>query len=280
MAPRWSRSLPLRHVLAVVGTALATTLAPRLVRANPMPLPFTYTYQTLGKGEGEVEQYVDFVPTKAIDAQGNPVWYAATQLQTEFEWGITDHLELGLYATLAPQPPGGLTGTASLTESNGFKERLRLRIADEGVLPVDMAFYGEVVENDVEIELEAKIILEKRFGHLRIAANLWAELERDYAAREVDWVANPTLGATYQLSPSVHLGAEGWMRGQWAANDPQPRGFNLGPHVYVGPTVMFDFGKLWWSTGVYLRADEVDRAVQPGDAYGWIWVRSIVGVGL
>jgi hypothetical protein len=280
MASRWPRPLLGHHVLAVLGAALATTLAPRLARANPMPLPFTYTYQTLGKGEGEVEQYVDFVPTKAIDAQGNPVWYAATQLQTEFEWGITDHLELGLYATLAPQPPGGLTGTASLTESNGFKERLRLRIADEGVLPVDLAFYGEVVENDVEIEVEAKIILEKRFGHLRIAANLWGELERDYAAREVDWVANPTLGATYQLSPSVHLGAEGWMRGQWAANDPQPRGFNLGPHAYVGPTVMFDFGKLWWSTGVYLRADEVDRAVQPGDAYGWIWVRSIVGVGL
>jgi hypothetical protein len=270
-----------RHVvLTAIGTALAATVVPGVGHANPMPLPFTYTYQTLGKGEGEVEQYVDFVPTKALNALGNPVWYAATQLQTEFEWGITDHLELGLYATLAPQPPGGLTGTATLTESNGFKERLRLRVADEGVLPVDLAFYGEVVENDVELELEAKIILEKRFGHLRIAANLWGELEREYATNQFDWVANPTLGATYQLSPSVHLGVEGWMRGEWPASNPQPRPFNLGPHGYVGPAVMFDFGKLWWSTGVYLRADEVERAVQPGDAYGWIWVRSIVGVGL
>jgi len=268
-----------RHFFVAAGTALAATLATGAARANPMPLPFTYTYQTLGQGEGEVEQYVDFVPTKELDSSGNPVWYAATQLQTEFEWGITDHLELGLYATLAPQPPGNPELTATLTESNGFKERLRLRVADEGVLPVDMAFYGELVENDIELELEAKIILEKRFGHLRIAANLWGELEREYATNRFDWVADPTLGATYQLSPSVHLGVEGWMRGEWPSTSP-PRTFNLGPHEYVGPAVMFDFGKLWWSTGVYLRADEVDRAVQPGDAYGWLWVRSIVGVGL
>ena len=257
-----------------------SSLSAGLARANPMPLPYTYTYQTIGKGEGEVEQYVDFVPTKALDPTGNPVWYAATQLQTEFEWGITDHLELGLYATLAPQPPGGLTSTASLTESNGFKERLRLRIADEGVLPVDMALYGEVVENDLELELEAKIILEKRFGPLRIAANLWGSSSASTPPTSSTGSPTPTLGATYQLSPSVHLGVEGWMRGEWPASNPQPRPFNLGPHGYVGPTVMFDFGKLWWSTGVYLRADEVERAVQPGDAYGWIWVRSIVGVGL
>jgi len=245
-----------------------------------MPLPFTYTYPTLAKGEAEVEQYADLTPVRGVStASGNPTTYLATQFQTEFEIGVTDHLELGLYLAFQPVP-ANMNDAAILTEGTGSKQRLRYRFAEEGQLPVDIALYGEVVEFENELEFEGKILLQKRFGNLVVAANLWGEVEDEYAAGGVDWVANPTLGATYQLTPAVHLGFEGWMRGEWPSSSPHPRPFALGPHELVGPTFLFNFGRVWWSTGVYARVDDPGHDTQPGDGYGRVWVRTIIGFGL
>ena len=263
-----------------IGVVAAMTLTSFASRANPRPLPFTYNYETLGEGEGEIEQYVDMTPVSAHNEVGKLVTYAAMQYQTEFEYGITDHLELGLYLAFQPYPTG-LTETATLTEGTGAKERLRYRFAEEGELPVDFALYGEVVEFGNELEFEGKILLQKRFGDLILAANLWGEVEQEYVNNvgQVDWVANPTLGATYQLTPVVHLGVEGWMRGEWPNGNP-PRTFALGPHEFVGPTFMLDFGRIWWSTGAYLRVDDIDHPMTPLDNYGPVWIRTIIGFGL
>jgi hypothetical protein len=255
--------------------------------ATPRPLPFTYTYDTLGKEESEVEQYIDLTPVKAISAQsGFPVWYTATQFQTEFEHGITDRLELGLYAAFMPSPGDAYQNTATLTEGTGFKERLRLRIAEEGQLPIDLALYGELVEYMTEFEIEAKVILQKRFGNLRIAANAWVEREFYYAVNQQDWVLNPTIGATYQVTPSFHAGVEYWMRVEFPDPAPAVRPFSLGPNQFVGPALMFAFGNLWWSTGIYARVNDVGRTalptngLQPPDDYGPIWARTVIGLEL
>ncbi len=270
------------HLVAIV-TVLGALTGADAARANPMPLPYTYVYSTLPKGEAEIEQYADLTPLKAIAnaTTGNPTVYLATQFQTEFEYGITDRLELGLYLAFQPTGPAGYTNTGTLSEGTGAKERLRYRFAEEGELPVDLALYGEVVEFDTELEFEGKILLQKRFGDSIIAANLWGEVEQPYANPfgQFDWVANPTLGATYQITPVVHLGLEGWMRGEWPYGNPS-RVFALGPHEFVGPTFMFNFGRLWWSTGAYLRVDEIDHPMTPLDNYGPVWIRTIIGFGL
>ena len=91
----------------VLGAAIiaAVSTGSAMVWATPRPLPFTYTADTLAAGETEIEQYVDMTPVVALSAT-NPgnVWYTATQFQTEFEHGITDHLELGLYVAIMPIP--------------------------------------------------------------------------------------------------------------------------------------------------------------------------------
>lgn len=266
--------------------ACASLLAPLLVCAlsgtasaqiTPRPLPFTYGYATNGEGSAEVEQYVDLTPVKGADAEGHTQWYLASQFQTEFEYGITNRLELGLYVTFAPQP-SELTG-AELTERNGAKQRLRYRIGEEGDLPLDIALYGELVENESEIEVEGKIILQKRFGRLLVATNLWAEFER-YFTNEKAVILNPTLGATYQITPVVNPGIEAWMRAEFSKPVEHPVPFGHGPHVLVGPAMMLNFGSFWWSTGVYVRASDYGRSPDPGDAPGAIWARSIIGVQL
>jgi hypothetical protein len=247
--------------------------------ATPRPLPFTYTADTLGEGESEVEQYVDLTPVKATNATtGSPVWYTATQFQTEFEHGITDDLELGLYVAFQPQPGEAYTSTATLTEGTGFKERLRWHALQYG--DFGLALYGELVEYETEFEIEAKVILEQRWGKFRLAGNAWVEREFYYAQNQQDWVLNPTIGGTYQITPAFHAGVEYWMRVEFPDPAPHPRPFAIGPNQFVGPALMFNLGHLWWSTGIYARVNDVDRVAQPLDDYGPIWVRTVVGLEL
>jgi len=168
-----------------------------------------------------------------------------------------------------------------MTEVTGAKERLRYVFADPGEWPVDVGVYGELVEGDTEAELEAKILLQRRIGKLRIDTNLWAEYELNYASPAKDIVLNPTLGATYEITPAVHVGAEGWMRVEFTnpATNPRPP-IALGPVGYVGPAVLFNFGKLWWSTGIYARVTQFDYTMQAGDPYGPVWIRTIIGLNL
>jgi hypothetical protein len=268
------------HLLAV-ATVLSLSTAAAVAGATPRPLPFTYTADTLAAGETEVEQYVDMTPVVATDAtQNKPVWYAATQFQTEFEHGITDSLELGLYIAFQPDPGSAYTNTATLTEGTGFKERLRYRLADMGRWPIDVALYGELVEYTNEFEIEAKVILERRIGKLRIAANAWVEREFYYAQNQQDWVLNPTVGATYEIVPAFHAGVEYWMRVEFPDPAPDPRPFSIGPNQFVGPALMVNLGHLWWSTGIYARVNDVNRVAQPLDDFGPIWVRTVIGLEL
>jgi hypothetical protein len=260
----------------VFGAALALTA--RTAGATPRPLPFTYTTETLGQGELEVEQFADVSQLKAVDANGNPKSYLGTQFQTEFEYGITDRLELGLYIVYVPAP-AEYTFVAPMTETTGVKERLRYVFADPGAWPIDVGVYGELVEGQTEAELEAKILLQRRIGKLRLDTNLWAEYELYYGPQK-DVVLDPTAGATYEITPSLHIGAEGWMRVEFPDPAPHPRPYAVGPAGYVGPVVLFNFGKLWWSTGIYGRVTDVDHAMQPGEPYGPFWGRTIIGLQL
>jgi len=265
-------------VIAGLGLALATAAA----HANPRALPFTYTTDTLAPGEVEIEQYVDLVALRAISSSSAaPAWYLPSAFQTEIEIGLAPRLELGLYLTFVPDPGEPYAGKAVFPGAgNGLKQRLRYLLADPDAWPIDVGFYGEVVENEREIELEAKLLLQKRLDRIRIAANLSGELEL-YFSGQRELVLNPSLGATYEVSPRLHVGVDSWLRGEYPRNPrPATRTFGLGPAAYVGPAVMMSFGKLWWAVGGYVRVTDVSHDLQPGEPYGPVYVRSMIGYAL
>lgn len=265
--------------LAVAASAGVGCVLTSTAMATPRPLPFTYTTETLAPGEVEIEEYADVTPVKAQNrATKNLDFYLATQFQTEFEIGIVERLELGLYIVYVPTP-AGYDDPASLTETTGIKQRLRYIFADPGAWPIDVGLYGEVVEGDTEAEIEAKILLQRRFGKLRVASNLWAEYELYYTPGTT-LALNPTLGATWELSPTAHVGAEGWMRVEFPNPAVHPREFSSGPVGYVGPTLMLDFGKAWWTVGIYGRVTDTNHTMEPGDAFGPVWGRTVIGLNL
>jgi hypothetical protein len=273
MLPRSARATLGALAVAVTLATLVVTVAERSARANPRPLPFTYIYETLPRGEAEVELYTDVTPLRAINPNGAPASYLASQFQTEIEFGLTDRLELGLYLTLAPTNPGFMD-TASMPEGTGIKQRLRYRFAEAGQWPIDLAVYGEVTENEREIELEGKIILQRRAGPLRLVANAWAEREYYYTGAH-EWVLNPTAGVVLEKWITVQPGIEYWMHAEHLDGG----GWVVGPEHYIGPTCILQLGKIWWSNGVYLRANGIRTpVVGSGDPYGAFWARTIVGI--
>jgi hypothetical protein len=270
------------RALVASGLAASVLLASTLAVATPRALPFTYNYETNAEGEGEIETYIDLVPVKAKNPTGDPQTVLLSQFQEEFEYGITDHLELGLYVTYAPVPNGFTQGgqVPSLMEGNGSKQRLRYRISDAGKLPIDIGLYGEVTENENEIELEGKVILQRRFGKFAIAGNFVTEREL-YFSGQADWILDPSVGFWYQVTPVFQPGFEWWMYKEWTNREPAGGAFNLDDQQYVGPTIHLNLGRIWWTSGAYARLTQVNHVMAPGvDSFGPLWFRTVIGVNL
>lgn len=263
---------------------LVETLS-RTATATPVPLPFTYPYETLSKGELEDELYGDVTPLRVnadpTGAKPGLLTEPRYVLQNEIEYGVTDHVELAWYQVFEGNPQDG--GGNSL-QFDGFKFRGRFRVAEAGELPVDLAFYLELETLHDEISLEEKVLLAKRFGRLHWMANLWIEQEDnrpfDGTAQFWDFVFNPTTGFTYEVAPTFQPGIEYWARGVYGARqETSVDAINQRLHHFVGPTAHFDWGKLWWSLGVYADLNNI-HAAEVGEVYGPIWVRTLLGLTL
>jgi hypothetical protein len=268
---------------AVLGiAALASTAT-----ATPRRLPFTYPNETLPEGGVEIETYVDVNPLRTLADEARPadgnVWAPEYTIQTEFEYGLTERWELGFYEVFKADPQGG---GGNVLGFDGLKWRIRNRLAEPGQLPVDIGFYLELETMHDELALEGKVNLQRRIGHFTWMANLWVEeaVQRPFDTkahgRETHFVVNPTTGVVLQVTPAFHPGIEFWARGQL-----RPRGDtaqehrNQSMHYFVGPTTHINFGRLWWSAGLYLHANRLE-APRSGDAYGPIWFRTVLGLEL
>jgi hypothetical protein len=271
--------------LASLATVLGGLFATNVVHANPRPLPFTYPYETLPEGSAELELYGDMTPLRVqadpTDPTKGRLYEPAYILQSEFEYGVTDRLELGFYQVFEANPQDGGSNTMTF---DGFKWRVRGRLAEAGEWPVDVSLYLELETLHDEWALEEKVNLAKRFGRLRWMTNLWVEqeIERpfDRSATPVELVVNPTMGFVYDLTTTFHPGVEYWAHGKYGADDTNPIDkVNNELHHFVGPTVHLDFGKLWWSLGVYANLNNMNTP-QPGETYGPVWMRTVLGIDL
>jgi hypothetical protein len=256
---------------------VASFWSPLVARANPHPLPFTYPSATLPNGLSEIEQYIDVTPVKSFDGVGNTRTAQLGTLVTELEYGLTDRLELGIYLVLSNAPIPGTVDTP--LRLDGFKQRLRYRLGDPGVWPVNLGVYAEVAELANELEIEAKVIVDRRLGRWLLAANLWGEREIYYGGRR-EWVVNPTAGVSFQAVPAVHIGVEYWMRGEFGASVPVGQGFNSAFHHYIGPALLLQGARVWLALAPYIRLDDWGRGGQIGDLFGRFWIRTIIGIEL
>jgi hypothetical protein len=274
-----------------LGAGLVLALGGGPSWATPRPLPFTYPAQTLPQGTLEVEQYADLVPVRVAreDPDGTrAVTSIGSVLQTELEYGFTDRLEGAFYFTFRQNA----SASSPALTFQGVKQRVRYELSERGVWPIDVGLYGEIAEFHDEIEFEEKLLLSRRFGAFWVATNLWVEQEYKFQSSEWEFIYNPTLGATYDLSPSFVVGLEYWVRGNFAEDEEEEAEASApgavapaseipsGPRHYLGPTFMAQSADYFFTLGTYARLDHLGDDAVVGDQYGKVWFRVLIGVHL
>ena len=155
-------------------------------------------YYTTKQGEFEVEVWTDFNLPEA----DNDDTYSVRQ-QYEFEYGLTNRWQLAYYEVFKWDRRDDF-------ERDMFKVETKYRFLEAGVLPLDIALYGEYKNPNGRRdrrsdEVEGKLILSRDVGAWNVITNLIAEKAINTHS---DWEFAYTLGASYGVTPRVRLGLE------------------------------------------------------------------------
>lgn len=209
---------------------------PAPASANERHFTFTYESGVLPPQGKEIELWV----TPRI---GREDFYSRFDLRVEYEIGLTDRLQTALYLNskaLAKETDGGEKETEF--EFAGVSSEWKYKLFDPVADPLGFALYGEVTGSPDELELEAKLIVDKRIGNVLLVANLvleneW-EFEPDETEREFKLVE--TLGLTYFFTSRFSAGLELVNHNEW------PDGGGLEHSaLFLGPTFSYA-EKGWW----------------------------------
>lgn len=226
-----------RNMVWVWAAAILALLGGSRAWADQKAYVWTYDYSTLARDSAEIEYYQTAV-VKDRQKSSASDW----QQQLELEYGITDHLDAAIYQVFE-QPAG------SSLSYEGFKVRLRYRIAAKDALPVDVLLYAEHAESTSEpSEFEGKLVLAKDLGRWNLAYNqVFEEAYSGDTGADHGYAA----GIGYSLTPAFALAAESkgsFTKGTYAA----------------GPTLAWSGGRIWANIGAVFGLNRAtnDREVR------------------
>ena len=216
----------------VVGVLLAV---PLVAHANDRHFSYTYESAVLAPGEKELEVWTTY-------RNGRDTRYTRFDERLEFEIGLVPGLQTSFYlnvTAIGQDVNGELANSTEVSVSNEWKWRL----LDSAVDGIGLALYGEFTGSVEELELEGKLIVDKRIGNLLLAANFVAEHEWEFGIgqTEKDLHLDGFLGASWFFTPRFSLGVEAWnaniiSHGTWEHSA-----------FFLGPVASYT-GDGWWVT--------------------------------
>lgn len=221
----------MKHPAKLLVLAALTVILVQEKPGRADPRLFTYVYETttMPKGHWEYEQWVTWKTHKENDPD-----YDRIDFRHEFEYGLTDNLQLALYvADWRYQAGRSVADDGVEYRSTGVE--VIYNLSHPTVDWIGSALYGEVKLGPELFELEGKILLQKNIDRWVLAYNATIEAEwehEDY--RDKKGVFEQSLGLSYEVMPSLAIGAEALHElefDDWS---------QTGDHVfYVGPNLSY-----------------------------------------
>jgi hypothetical protein len=173
---------------------------------------FTYTYQStvLGQGQKELEIW-NTVRT------GREDFYLRLDNRTEFEIGLGKNIQTAFYLNLSTKTKTIEENAIKSLETENeisFSNEWKWKLLDPVAHPFGLGLYAEYGIGSNEIELEGKLILDKKINDLTIAFNgiYEAEFAPSFLNNEMEWEKENkmdfNLALAYSFSPKFHLTME------------------------------------------------------------------------
>lgn len=203
-----------------------------LTNANANERHFTYTYdaEVLPLEARELELWTTFLPMESgmLDMKQ----------RAELEFAVTPKLMSAFYLNWS----AGMHGSSF----DGVSSEWKVNLLSRTVKPIGLALYGEVGVGPEEVELEAKVLLDKEIGPLLLAYNLVGEVEIESemsgaeVESEVEYVMEHDLGASWRFSPHFSAGVEIRNHTEFPEGEFEHAAF------FVGPTLAYS-STSWWA---------------------------------
>lgn len=224
------------------GAALAGLTALSLLGAMPGAANerhFSYTYESgvLPPGEREFELWTTY-------RTGRHELYVRLDHRAEFEMGLTDRLMTSFYLNWQDITQEK-ADTSPPSTFEGISSEWKYKLSDPVADGFGSALYGELGLATDEVELEGKLILDKRAGKNLYAYNLTIEPEWEVGAEETELEEvglENNLAFTHFFRPRTSAGLE--LRNHLAFTEEHKPAYIA---LFLGPVVSHTAEK-WWVT--------------------------------
>ena len=231
----------------LLASALAGVLLATAGTASAGQRKFAYSYETLTAPVGSVE-FENWVTWKHTGGDGRVDQF---DFRHEFEFGVTDRLQIGLYVA-----DWSLTDRRASYQHSGVEVIYNLTNPTTDF--IGSALYGEVLVGDHSIELEGKLLLQKNFGPVTLVYNAIIEAEWEgETLKHLDERSGEfaqTLGVSYQVSPNFNIGAE--LLHEVALPEWRAEGKSV---VFAGPNASFRAGRFFATVAGLFRVSDHDE---------------------
>ena len=205
---------------------------------------FTYTYQSsvLGKGQREIEGWNTI-------HWGREDYYRSFKHRLEFELGLGGHFQTSFYLNMKNTSFQTFENSQPVISSEidiSFSNEWKYKMSDPVANALGSALYGELTVSKDEIEIEAKVILDKKMGHFTHALNLVAEpefeteIENGEAETEMELSFSALYGMQYQVSKNLNIGFE--LSNRNKSNDENVWEYST---LFGGPCISYSTDKFW-----------------------------------
>ena len=231
----------------ILFTLTISLFISQLINAQDRQFVRTYQSANMSKGARDLELWTTL-------RAGKESFYRGLDERLEFEVGLTDRLQTSIYLNATHQSfvdKSDSTGTIQSQSDFSISSEWKFKMSDANINFLGSAVYAEATVSGTGLELEGKLILDKRIGNHLIALNALGEWEweQEITSKEVNNKVEQTsksklmatpfeldLGYMYNFKPHIGLGVEA--RNQYeitTANGLEHSALLLGPTLYWSP---------------------------------------------
>ncbi|MDJ0763437.1 MAG: hypothetical protein QNJ97_10650 [Myxococcota bacterium] len=243
------------RLLAIIGCLsrifTAILIVPEVAYADLKPFAYTYLTKTISAGELELEHYLDM----GLQGWDDPATEAAEKNwgevdwkhNLEFEYGITDAWDFGLYNQLSQKPYGSLN-------YDGIKLRTRYNFAEGREWLIQPGLYFEVGYFGDAVKFEEMVIVSLEIDIFVTSLNLKAEQELEYGGGETEmaYEAIISYGAGIRLGKKTAISLEYYGKAKFEEGE-------LDYFVnYLGPTLHIVADRFYWNISAQPQLGTLD----------------------